>query len=546
MKISDARLLAGSTGAACAALMALWAWFALVHAIPFWQTPGDYPWYALSQAFTIESLSAGKLARNAGFLVHPGIPFALLNWVALRASDLAGGHAERVMAALRDPEAFWLAARLLALALNLLGVLAYRLLFRERSTLFLVATACHFAFTPAVLGLSLLQFTIESFALPFLVGSYALAARLFQDFGEGREPSIGIAAVLGTMAAFGLSLKIYYLAPTVGVAVALAYAVITRSLRPARLLWMLVAAATAFTAVGVPLIVGMIGPIGLTYWLDWNLGMLSHAGRYGSGQAGFLDATAVADVLQTVIVQSSGTAVLVLLVVALLLAMGWRRRGHHSTGSIGTTLFAIAVMTGASLHLLGLLKHYLPHYAIPLGATIPCLLAALDVSRLPRVWLRSALAAALALLGLNVVNYAQSHHKQLAAARALQADVRQIEAMPVEAGRLRIWGYLSASMPGMAPLIVSYSGSPWIADVTLHAISRVEEAPMGARRSAVWGLVILPKVYFPDQAAIAGALKRQFDFARTDFRLCPSDTITELDRFLVVRPGPRESDGRCG
>jgi hypothetical protein len=527
-----------------AIVVALWAWFAVHRAIPFWQQAEDYAWYALSQAFTIESRVAGVPAQNGGFLVHPGVPYALASWLSLRISALDGSSADRVMSTLQDPEGFWMAAKSLALALNFAGVLAYRFLLRSGALLG-VACLAYLAFLPAVLGSSLLELTVESFALPFIVASYALAFHFFKGMGGGREPSVIVACGLGCLAAIGLSLKIYYLAPTVGVGVALAWAAITRSLPVAGLVRIVLSAGASFAVVAYALIIGTIGTSGAQLWLQWNLAMLGHSGRYGSGQSGFMDVSTAAGNLQAMVEASAGTFLLVILLLATVIAAGSARQTPAGSRPGGRRLFVIAVVVGASLNLVGVLKHFSPHYAVPLCAMLPCLLAIVDSSRLSKRFLVVALGAAAALFTMNVGNYAATHERRLSAAYEVQADIARIESMPLAAGP-RVWGYLSAAPSGIAPLLISYSGSEWIARTARQVLGEHDTIPRNLITSAKWGLVILPKTYFQDRASLDRVVKGQFDFMETDFRLCPADSITELKQFFVVTPAPRAADGSCG
>lgn len=529
-----------------AMVVALWAWFAVHRAIPFWQQAEDYAWYALSQAFTIESRVAGAPAQNGGFLVHPGVPYALTSWLGLRISALGGSSADRVISTLQAPEGFWMAAKSLALVLNLAGLLAYRFLLRS-GALWVLACLAYLAFLPAVLGSSLLELTVESFALPFIVASYALAFHFFEGMDGKREPSLVIAIGLGCLAAIGLSLKIYYLAPTVGVGVALAWAAITRSLPVASLVRVVLSAAASFAVVAYTLIIGTIGTSGAQLWLQWNLAMLGHSGRYGSGPSGFMDVPTAAGNLKAMVEASAGTFLLVILLLAAVVAAGslWQKAPADSRRG-GLHLFVIAVVAGASLNLVGVLKHFSPHYALPLCAALPCLLAIVDSSRLSYRLLGLALGCAAALFALNVGNYAAIHERRLSTAHEVQADIARIESMPVASAGPRVWGYLSASPAGIAPLLISYSGSEWIARTARQVLGEQNTIPRNLITSVKWGLVILPKTYFQDRASLGRIVKGQFDFMETDFRLCPADSITELKQFFVVTPAPRAADGSCG
>src|ERR1700712_4049397 len=92
-----------------ALLLAIWIYFGLLHAIPYWQGETDYSWYSLSQAFTLESDLAGHPAENAGFYAHPGIPFGIVSWLAFRLSTIGiATSADRITFAIQHAEHYWL------------------------------------------------------------------------------------------------------------------------------------------------------------------------------------------------------------------------------------------------------------------------------------------------------------------------------------------------------------------------------------------------------------------------------------------------------
>src|SRR5215203_7344531 len=100
-------------------VFSMWMYFGIMHSIGFWQLTGDYQWYSLSQAFTLEAKFAGFPAANNGYDVHPGVPFGFASWLALRMVAWGiSGPAERISYALANAEQFWTCAIIVALALN--------------------------------------------------------------------------------------------------------------------------------------------------------------------------------------------------------------------------------------------------------------------------------------------------------------------------------------------------------------------------------------------------------------------------------------------
>lgn len=520
-----------------------WLYFAVLHPVPYWQQTGDYSWYSMSQAFSFESRAAGFPAANAGFNEHPGVPFGVASWLALRFASLGeGGSPERISYVINHAEVYWTWAKFIALALNLAGIYVIHRMFRPSPLRFLVACGVYFAASPAVFSAGFVQLTNESFALVFITAFHLLARGLltpapgeFAPVAPWWDPRRDLRALcLGALAALGCSIKIYYLAPAVGLAAGLCAAALLGT-HPWRVtMRTLVASALGFMLAGSFVVFKVIGPTAFNNWLQWNIGVISHTNRYGNGDAGFLDWSNVLDAMYNLARGTRDTfPVIFLALCALTLAVLVSSR-RDDTARRGQWPFMIAVVTGLSMNLLGVLKHYSPHYALPVCAAFPCLLLALGGGKFPQRFVHAGAVAVPILLAINVYGYGSIVGGDRDVAEAVARDAVAIEKLPIEPDQRRVWGYFSPTRAGVTPMIVSYAGSDFIRTVVKKAADPRDISPLDERDAVHWRYILLPKTYFPTRASIPVNIKGMFDFKLTRFELRPSDTITELEAFFVV------------
>ena len=539
---------AAIAGLLCCALFLVWFNYAVVRPIPFWQETGDYSWYALSQAFTFEAKASGEVASNLGFHIHPGVPFGLASWAALRleTAGLADSR-DRIADALAHADDFWLWAKVLALALNFAGIYVLQRMFRGKPLRLLVAAGIYFSMIPAVYEKSLVQLTNESFSLVFTTLFYFLSYRLLTAevkapsaaFGPSsfRSKSGLLVVTLGALAAVGCSLKIYYLAPAFGLVAGLlaSIGVGTLSRQAAARIALLFGA--GFLAVGLTIVLGVISWPSFKGWIGWNWEMLSHTSRYGRGDQGLLRPEFVLDAIVDLSRSTHGVFPTILCsAIGIHLVAMWRQSADASWVRANFP-FSLAVLAGISLNLLGLLKHYSPlsqHYALPLCASLPCLLLVGNGKALARRWLWPALLVVAVLIDLNLRSYASIHAASLEYANAALRDAAAIKKLPIAPGEKRVWAYFSPVDVAIIPMVSQYAGSSLVSQVIDRTMGPTDTVPFADPEAADWRYVLFPKTYFPTRESIPVNSRKQFDFVDTKFEVNASDTITELETFLVL------------
>jgi hypothetical protein len=192
----------------------------------------------------------------------------------------------------------------------------------------------------------------------------------------------------------------------------------------------------------------------------------------------------------------------------------------------------LALALGLAINLFGLLKHYSPHYALPVCATLSCLVLFLNQHLTRRGLAVFALLAA-TFAACNLTAFASQHAEMLKVAHEILEDEQQIARLPLAPGQKRVWGYYSAVKAGELPMIVSYSGSA-LASGSVSPQPSSDIAATSDPSAEDWKYVVFPKLYFPTRESIASNYVKMFDFAATKFHIETKDTITELKQFFVL------------
>jgi hypothetical protein len=532
--------------------IAAWWYFAVFAPIPYWQEKGDYSWYALSHAFTLDSIYAGSRAFNIGYGVHPGLPFGFLSWVAFRLTTLGIPTAgERIAYVVDHAESFWLYAKAIALLLNVAGIYALQRGAGRNILLFWIAFLIYFAMLPAAFESTFVQLTNESSALLFVVAAYILVGRFYfvsmartgpQPLTTRRLTAADRAAfAIGALGAVGWSIKIYYLAPIFGLAFGLLVACMLGSIPWSSLVRSSIAAAIGFVIPFAAIVTLTMGWSGLAAWASWNWSMLSHVNTYGSGASGFLDLNEMTKAAETLTTKTGLRFPIIFAIITVMALVLVAKRARDPRWRADNLPLFLAVALGLTINALGLLKHFAPNYALPVCATLSCLVLLLNGYLTPRALTISAFLAAIFAV-LNLVAFTSEHAAMLKVAHEILDDEQQISRLPLAPGQKRVWGYYSAVKAGELPMIVAYSGSTLASRSVFPTGQSRDTVPNSDPSAKGWKYVIFPKPSFPTRASIAPNYLSRFDFAAAKFRVKPEDKITELKHFFVLTARKPASD----
>jgi hypothetical protein len=286
----------------------------------------------------------------------------------------------------------------------------------------------------------------------------------------------------------------------------------------------------------------ILGWPAFTNWISWNWQMLSHSDRYGTGEKGFIKFRAVMSAIGELSFSTKGSLPAVFIALAIFTFTQIRKNIKDRIWVNTYIPFSAVVLIGISINLLGLLKHYTSHYALPLCASLPCLLLIVDRRKLSRDYLIAGVTLITALVILCLHNFSSIHTSSVQRADAAIRDVEVINSLPISKEKRRVWGYFSPSEGGVLPLIQSYAGSTLATQVLQEVIDPIDTSPIRETDLEKWKYVIFPKKYFPTRESILENYQKQFDFAATQFKLQEADKISELEMFFVLTRTAENSD----
>ena len=252
-----------------------------------------------------------------------------------------------------------------------------------------------------------------------------------------------LAVIFGVLTIFGATLKIYYLAPAVGLVVALTISVwlgyiknkiYLKTISPFFLI--------SVFASSLFVIFIVIGWYTFSILIKWNFNILTHSGYYGSGEAGFLDAASVVTNFKTLSIQpvNIGFWLITITMITAYISLFLINRKYRGMEKNNLPFFC-ALMVGVTIGTIGLLKHYSPHYAIPIIATLTCFPLIEDRGLLNRVIILISFACLLISLSvLNISLEEKKNSKNIDFAYSVIDDLKTINQLSSSASRKKSLG----------------------------------------------------------------------------------------------------------
>jgi hypothetical protein len=429
------------------------------------------------------------------------------------------------------------------------------LLGRDRKH-YLIASGTVVAALPAWYHVALFQLSIESLALVYVVSLFGLGYLLLASAGNHQafmdKSTLGVdrlrdvcATAVGVMTAVGCSLKIYYMAPGIGVCAGIVVAGWLGSLTWAQVGRSLLLCAGGFVLTLLGVIQTILDWSVFDEWLRWNWQMLSHAGRYGTAAEGFVSLSAVGEAVKDLLLTTTGTFPLLVVGACALSGLSLWRRRHDQEWRASYFPFACAVLVAITISGVGFLKHYSPlsqHYGVIIAASLPCLVFIVAADH--PSGRRSTLclwAVAIAMVA-TLLNVASIHHGQLSNSGAIRRDLQQIQSLPLDDGERRVWAYFSPSKPGVIPLIAQYAGTRLVVDAS-GQVRGADTVPDQYPEAERWRYLLFPKFYYPTKEAVLLRYRDMFDFEATRYHLDEKMKFAELEAFILVERGDFSEGG---
>ncbi len=431
-------------------------WYFNIHShIKFYNTCGcdDYAPDSLAEALNAERRWPGGDRSDVSYFqyAHPGIPFELLSWFDFRLATALGGsdRADVPLKVLRDPEMFWLANRLSALALCIIGLYGLWQLSQKSAAVTFTVLLVFFCFQPSW-TYGFLRLGIESFALPVAVAFFALTRRAFDDKPHLWLPWTG----LGTLGGLAYLMKLNYLMWPMAVMVGLLFQFFSRSISLRQFSVRLSCFGVTLVTTVVGLVCGFLGRAAFFRMLHEHWRILLHTGKYGGGSPGFInDSQLIHNLFNILKHPDLWVAPLVLLILMIVTLV--RHRTERTW--LKRNLPYVICLTAAVLLVYGAaLKHYNEHYLIPAAAVLPLIVIWLGNETTERV--RRLLAiVVIGLVGIAAFRQFAQHSVLRAYANAVQQDHKTIQHLPLANGNVRLWSYRVGLPEYQVNQIVSWS-----------------------------------------------------------------------------------------
>lgn len=349
------------------AAAALFAWNGMTTQFPaeYWDLlNGEYTQLSLSHALHLETrLEKGRNPKNIGLAYHPGVPFYLASWLAMRIGAMDYPAGEDMLAyTVERPEAFWAARQKMAAAVAISGLLLLWLFLRPYG----LAPACvglalYFRFNLSwFIGLT--ELSNETFALPFMALFFMVLRYLL-----GRQKlDHGGAFLLGAIAGAGYSIKLPYgIVFFAGLAALVVFH--WRAKRapdsPAPLKHLMA------YLLGAAAVIFLIMPVMIGFGNFWTLmgnhiRVITHSGYYGAGHLGPPDT----GILQSNLGEIYGVYPDAFFVIGLFLAVGAAYLALRPPADSGDMAMALGLGLSVFTLLFSVIKHYQAHYVMMVAA----------------------------------------------------------------------------------------------------------------------------------------------------------------------------------
>ena len=420
----------------------------------------DYTTLAASHALFWEAKGTAAEKPAAFFqCIHPGIPFQLVSWWIARWMyfDAALSFRDNAVALLSNLPDYRDALSYLALSLNCAAVvLGAWIASRLRNRSFLVSMAAFGAFSHAWIY-SVMELGNDSFAC---VGVLLLSLIWRR---AALSVSIPICILLGIFSGAMYLVKLNYLVLAAAGAVPILLAP-NSSTSYLRRLGYVSSYGGSFLLTVLGGAGAALGPNGLREMVFRHRSVFLRTGYYGGGEAGVVNLRAAGQsavelfregelfVVLTVLLGAVGGAV------ALRQLLGaWNNRAHDSQEARGRAIFLLTCCAATAGFVLAGLKHYRPHYFIPLVPLLFLIAVALlhKASRKLEMVLGSVLVLA-AVQGYS--KFAAFRSGVVAENGVSQLELQQITSLPLAPGERRIWTYQSKSEISVLSQILLQAG----------------------------------------------------------------------------------------
>jgi len=503
------------------ALTGAWYFFAIAKGTTFWQVHDDYSHLSLAHAINLQQwINHGTHRPNVGLVGHPGIPFYVVSWLALKAALPVG--VDEIQQILQNvstnPEPFWLAIRTAALILNIIGVIMVMNCPGNADTSArLAAAVVFFAVSIEPWDVAITKLGIESFALPYAALFYIVGYSALHNKAKAQFWWLAF----GVVAGIGYTLKLHYIVFAVAGLVGLASASALGTYTWRLTVWLACLYIAGFLILVAPTLLLFDHLEGTERLIQFHKTIILHTGAYGSGDPGVLSIDRAEFALNSLIEMRWFVVAAALMVCGyiFLLRTAWRDLKWRKT----ELPFGIVIMTALILALGAVIKHFGSRYVIVPIAILPIALLYLS-GQAGTVTGKIGLVAALIALPFTLLGFYQQQFASRAFAEAVARDVENIKLKPLEAGEFRLWEYYIPSREFALGIIARWSEDVQV-DKWYETTALTDRSTFSA--PTPWRYAVLEKSRFPTHQAVSRWTQYE-----------PSDRIEFLETTVLLERVP--------
>lgn len=484
------------------ALLALRLAFLYAFPIDLWNSADDYPVMSLAHAVHIDQRLSNDASIKIGYAQtsHPGIIFQIVSWVVYRTSTLYifDTTEARLIETLNDSTKYWRIIQIIPLLTFpfIFPILGKPLVNEKYAGSLFIVPLVFFSFQPNfIYGFSYLG--NDTFALPL-----GLALFLTLLKANNNIKYFYWWAAAGLIGGLGYLNKLNYIMWSVGIIAG--YIISCVFLRVNTFITLRNVSLYLFGFVVAVLGIGMpyLGLSGVEEMLLRHKAYTTHNGLYGSGKQEILN---LETFLHNLVNAFSDYPFFWLMFFVIIAQACWLiSKEKQNKVWLGNNLPVIGSLFGAAVMVLfSALKHFLPHYLIPLVVVAICISwwsGSNCQSRTERLIVVpfAVLACAISLLG-----HTSSSLKAKQDNEVTLSEVSEIRKLPIDLAQTRLWTYHVSSKEYMQYFLATLVDSKEVNvlidranDVDKHfdIFGRIENKTLDALH---WKYAVFQNHYFP-------------------------------------------------
>jgi hypothetical protein len=502
----------------------------------------DYQTEGLADALNMAyRIADHRMYFARGMADHPGVPFYLMNWLALAIAGypVASSGPGFLKTVIEQAEVFHQITIWLGALMGAIGVYIFARTARKLVPIGVVAAGLliWLASTPTTL-LMFASPAIESFAILINALFFVVLVRLAYD----RDITSRVTILCGGVGAFAYLNKLSYIYVPIALLVAGIANLSFRKVGKTRARQLIILAVCTFLLALVVVATIIIGWPAFLILLRFHARVFLGSGLYGGGAPVVVSGNEVWNAFAAIPVDRA-YAIIIALVSGPCLVIGGFLAGRKGPEHVPAALIGIGTGTASFFSALFVLKHYHIHYTAGISATLPA--TAVAAYLLVKSWDYRLRRAAAALVAITILLMAYQMPKWLLPVLAgrthtselAKADLQEIQARLSGRKLLVEFGYGAPFAESGEGFIITFGSVPRLSEDYLLSRGDTIASMASNLVDQDAGAYVMAKTYFRTAESIRAASNLSM-FGRKPVTFKDGDELIELrTAFLLIRGG---------